>query len=237
LEVGVNVSITPGDDDLRRRLEPDTPTYTERWKFVEELKNVGLWVGLKCEPLISGVNDETEMLREYAKNACILRVNHVNFGDYRIHSVHIAARRLASAGYDLAKIMKTKKETWVDKGREFFEILKRFGLKVSCPDWINFGMINDCESCCGFPDDIFPHHKFTFQHAIKILSERDRVYFKELAIHNIFGEEYLRKFREIWNGKEGYFNLGDVTGIRRVGWDGDGDVIYGKSKGLKGVFS
>lgn len=235
MNAGVNVTITPGDDKLALKLREPT-VYSTRWAFAHKLKDVGLWVGVTGEPIINGVNDSTKQIEEWAENCATLKPTHVNFGDLRVSSLKIMARRMAEAGFDLAKIIRAKKETWVQKGHDIFKLLHELGLLVTTPDWINYGMMNDTESCCGFTGLRFKFHTFTFQHAVLEVKRKGRVTFGEIAKNNIFGEKHEEKFREIWNGKGGYFNLSDVRGVSKLGRDANGDVIYGKAKSLGDVF-
>jgi len=235
LKAGFNISLTPGPDSLVEKLEPGTPKYSERWEFAARLLDAGFWVGIKSEPIIPGVNDDEKWIHEFADIASKIGVKHVNFGEYRIHNARIAAERMKSAGFNLAKIIRLKREGWLGKSRKIFDILKSYGLKVTTPDWVNFGDINDCESCCGF-DGVFPVHCFTFQRAVKLLTVRDKVYFDDLLIHNIFGSKYAEKFREIWNGKRGYYTLADVPGVELIGYDDEGNAIYGKNRNLTNIF-
>jgi len=232
---GVNVTITPGSDELAKKLGEPT-SYSERWSFAHMLREIGLWVGITGEPIINGVNDSYPQLYDWAENCANLEPTHVNFGDLRVSSLKVMARRMAEAGFNLAKIIHEKKESWVQKGRDIFKVLHKFGLLVTTPDWVNFGLINDTESCCGFMGLRFKFHKFTFQHALLEIKRKGKVTFSEIAKNNIFGEKHLERFREIWNGKAGYFNLSDVKGVARLGRDGNGDVIYGRAKTLEEVF-
>jgi len=232
---GVNITITPGDDELAKKLGEPT-TYSERWSLAHMLREIGLWVGITGEPIINGVNDSSKQIWEWAQNCNELKPTHVNFGDLRVSSLKIMARRMAKASFDLAYIMKRKKETWFERGRDIFKLLHHYGLLVTTPDWVNFGMLNDTESCCGFTGLKFKFHTFTFQHAMLEVKRKGRVTFGEIGKNNIFGEKYAEKFREIWNGKGGYFNLSDVKGIVKKGRDGEGNVVYGKAKSLESVF-
>jgi hypothetical protein len=113
----------------------------------------------------------------------------------------------------------------------FIDSIHNVGIKCSTPDWVNFGMTNDSEGCCGLTQ--FGIHKFTFQHACKLLKENGKVSFKEIKQFNIFGEDYENKFKDIWNNKDKiYYNLSDIDGISSIGIDGDGNSIYGRRKVL-----
>lgn len=231
---GVQVSVTPGTRTIHDSLEPSTPTFEERFSFAKALKDVGLWVGLTAEPIIPTVNDKNDYIVAYASMAVWAGVDHVNFGAYRVHNPKLANSRMRLAGYDLGKILTEKARNWKKIGLRIFETLKSCGLKVSSPDWDLFYAQNSCESCCGL--DQFGVHHCTFQKACEILCKTSTVQWSEIASHCIFGEKYLNKFREIWNGKGGYYNLADISGVYRVGYDEDGNWVYGRGKDLKEAF-
>lgn len=233
-KVGVLVSIMPGSESIHDSLEPGTPGFEDRFELARSLKNRGIWVGLIAEPIIPSVNDRQDYFERYADMASELGADHVNFGGLRVSNPKFAYASLKSAGFDLVEILKAKEKGWRDIGDRFFSTLKSRGLKVSSPDWDLFHAQNSCEGCCGL--DQFGLHHFTFQKACEVLKEKGRVRWQEVASHNIFGEKYLSKFREIWDGKRGYYNLTDVKGIHVVGHDENGDVIYGKGRSLAEAF-
>lgn len=233
-EAGVSYSITPGNDDKGRLLKEPYPR-SILWKMAEDLLKTDIWVGIKGEPIISGVNDSLQEVEEFLDHAKAIKVKSMNFGDYRIHNPRIAYRRMKEAGLDLPNIIRAKKEGWEKFGLVFFEESRKRNIMVTTPDWVNFGLMNDFESCCGF-DLRFSLHHFTFQHALKEVARNGKITFSEVLKHNIFGESLVQKFRDIWNGKAGYYTLADFKGIGVLGRDGNGDRIYGKTKTLKEAF-
>lgn len=231
---GILVSIIPGGEKLHDTLEPGTPSFDERFKFAKALKGIGLWVGLTAEPILPTVNDSEKIIKEYAEKASEIGVDHVNFGEYRWHNVKVANRRMKEAGLDLVKILGSG-DRWPEIGQRIFTILRDYGLKVSTPDWINFGLMNDCESCCGLDD--FGVQHFTHQASLQIIAERGRVTWSDIVKFNNLGNECEEKFKKIWNGDGRHYNLSDAKGVHKVDYDGSGNVIYGVSKKLAEVFT
>jgi len=212
-KVGINISVTPGSDELARKLEPGLPVYSERFRLAKELREIGIWVGIKSEPIIPSVNDNPSDIDRFVENCVEAGVNH-----------------------DMTAIIRAKKAHWVKIGRYIFDKLRSAGMPVTSPDWVNFGLVNSCESCCGL-DGSFPFHKFTLQHALNLIKQKGRVTLEEMAKFNIFGDEYFEKFRKVWNNKENrYYSLADVKGIKVVGYDDDNNKIYGKARDVTGVF-
>ena len=63
--VSVFTSITSVDETLRRKLEPRTSRYDERFKLIETLSKQGIHTGVMNAPIIPGINDThmSEVLR------------------------------------------------------------------------------------------------------------------------------------------------------------------------------
>jgi len=236
LNAGVNVSVTPGSDNLALKLEPGLPTYSERFRVAKELKEIGLWIGIKGEPIIPGVNTNSEDIDKFIDRCAELKPDHVNIGDYRIHNLKVAKERWRKAGYDLLFIAMNKKDYWLSVAIYLFRNLRAAGLRVTSPDWVNFWRLNDCISCCGF-DGKFNYHKFNFQYAMKLIEQKGKVKFGDLLKYNVFGEKAAEKFKKVWNNPGNrYFTPADAPGIKVVGYDGEGNKIYGKLKTLKEAF-
>lgn len=230
-KVGVLVSVTPGPDPLHDRLEPGTPSFADRFRMARELSEAGIWVGLTAEPIIPSVNDSDEYFKDYARRAKEAGVKHVNFGGYRFHNVKIAYRRMMEAGVDLLRVAEAAKG-WRERGLSFMRFMREEGLPVSSPEWDSFYAYNSCFSCCGL--DHLGYHKLNFQYALKLLREKGIVRFRDVIQHNIFGKQFEERFREIWNGKPGYFSLSDARGVVKVGLDEEGNAVFQLKGGMVG---
>lgn len=55
--VSVYTSITSMDEELRRKLEPRTSTYSDRLQILESLSKAGIHTGVMNAPIIPGIND------------------------------------------------------------------------------------------------------------------------------------------------------------------------------------
>jgi DNA repair photolyase len=210
---GANLSILFGDDSVRKRMEPELPTYEDRFELARKLKSIGLHVGLIAEPLIPTLNDKPEFYEAYAEKASEIGVDHVNFGELRVQNIKIAAEMFSDGGLDLIEVVRGK-EHWKEDGLKIFESFKSRGVKISTPDWVNFYSMNDCRGCCGL--DKFGLHYFTFQHALDLLKQKDaKITFDDMLKYNIFDLKEEERFRKIWNGDSRYYNLADVEGIKK----------------------
>ncbi|MBU2613807.1 hypothetical protein KJ925_05145 [Patescibacteria group bacterium] len=228
---GVLVSVMFGEEVLHDNFEPNTPSFADRFKFAKQLKETGLWVGLCAEPVMMGINSSEQQISEYANNAFDVFPDHIVFGDYRVHNPKIAYRNFSQSGYDFLEVIR-QKINWVKTAEFIFKTFREQGLKCSTTDWVNFTLKNDTEACCG---DKFGFHKFTFQRALRILNEKGEVQWNDMVKNNVFGASYENKFRNIWNGKKGYYCLKDVDGIVSSHCRGDAIYCTGKKGNSKKV--
>lgn len=223
-EFGINLSILPSGEQLHERLEPRTPTYEERWNVAKRLRSSGLWVNIKCEPLIVGVNTKKKMFKRFAYNAAETRVNHVTWYGLEVYDREIAKRRFEKKNLVLDRHLQLQREKWVQIGKKIRRTLAEEGISNSTKDWVHFD--NDTISCCGF-DGRFPIHTFNWQYAKKKLTSGGQVAFSDLKDENIFGKKFNTEFKEVWNQKstEGY-TLADLPNVHRVKDEETGNFTY-----------
>lgn len=225
---GVLISIMPAPWKYHELLEPGLPHPLYRFNFAQQLKEMGLFVGITGEPLL--IPAPEGFYQEYAQKVAEVKADHVNFGEYRTNNPKLAYQRFKEAGVDLKPLVTNIKTNWHQMATSFVDSIRSAGTKCSSPDWVNFGLTNDCLGCCGL--DSFGNHKFNFQYALRAIKEKGKVTFKDISQHNIFGEEYEKRFKEIWNTPKEYYGLQDVKGIGIIGIDSDGNKIYGLKKSL-----
>lgn len=229
---GILVSIMPAPFDIHQHLEPGLPHPFERFKFAKEMKDLGLFVGITGEPLM--VPPPPNFYDEYAQHVKECGADHVNFGEFRTNNPTIPYQRMKQQGYNLKDFISYTKKHWIEMATSFVDAIRKVGVKVSTPDWVNFGQTNDCLGCCGLSDK-FNYHKFNFQYATMLLKEKNKITLFDISKYNIFGEKYSQQFKYIWNNPKKYFSLADVKGITSLGLDHEGNQIYGKSPMLNGV--
>ena len=63
-DVSIAFTITTIDEDLRKKLEPNTSTSMDRFKAIEELKNTGCTVGVHMMPIIPYLTDNWDNLNK-----------------------------------------------------------------------------------------------------------------------------------------------------------------------------
>jgi DNA repair photolyase len=68
-KVSITFSIPTLDDDVWRKTEPSTAHPRQRLRAVKELVNAGIKVGVGMAPILPGISDKPEQLREVVKAA------------------------------------------------------------------------------------------------------------------------------------------------------------------------
>jgi DNA repair photolyase len=73
----VGVSLPSFDEDVRRVFEPDAPTFKGRVHLIKRLVEAGLHVSLFFCPVLYGVMDNAEAIRDYTRRAADLGVRRI----------------------------------------------------------------------------------------------------------------------------------------------------------------
>ena len=242
MNVAIIVAIMGGSDTLNYELEPGVPVASSRWYLVKYLNEMGIWTGIRWEPVMIGINDKQEFFEKYAEQAIKSKARHVSIFGYRTSNTTIAKREFEKRGYDYEKFKNKNllegeikaygisfNNSWTKAGKQLFKALKKRGIKVSSPDFVNFPFDSDCESCCGI-DNIpeFTPYKFTFQHACRLIKENGSVCWEDMERITFRESKSYKRMKEIWNGGGNYYSLASSPDIVRLGRDGKGMAIYGK---------
>jgi len=228
LNCAVIVAIMGGSDTLNYELEPGAPPVSMRWAMVENLNRLGIWTGVRWEPIMSGINSNLKMLVDYAKKAKKHGAKHISLYNYRSSNYKMAQKEFEKRGYNYIKMLEGNlDEKWVPVGKSFFDILRELGVPASSPDFVNFPFDNSCESCCGV-DGLFTPYQFTFQHACSIIMNKGSVCWDDMEAVDFRQPEAYDRMKLVWNGGGRYFNLSDSPEIVVLDKDSRGYNIYGK---------
>jgi DNA repair photolyase/very-short-patch-repair endonuclease len=229
---GVNLSVTPGSDEVYAKLEPDLPNGTDRINLAGTLTDIGIKVFIKAEPIIPYFYDFAELER-FVRAVADVGATNLNFVSYRSHNLPIEYAKMKSVDVDYIQMYQSMKD-WPTYANELFELCDTYGVRCVSPDWTL--PQNKFESCCGY-DGHFSCHHFTFQYAVKKIKESGSVSWEDMEKVCMFGERDREKFKEIWNGKAGYYNLKDYPTIKSCSKTRDGDYIYSTKDRLTEAFS
>jgi DNA repair photolyase len=234
INAALNITIIPGTDDQCRSLEPYTPIYSKRFQWAKELRENGIWVGVKAEPIIANFNSSKDTILKWVNDCASANVCHVSFHDMRLEPSQIVAlsNNLEAIGVSLAKVVEGYRTSWDEIANFTFDALKSAGLKVSSPDWVRFGTKNSCQSCCGL-DTVFGAHRFNYQYATKLLATQP-VSFSDLVKENVMGKPYEYSFEDVWNDPK-CFRLCDVKGVKVISRDEKNRPIFGKCENNGGL--
>ncbi|MDK2463494.1 MAG: radical SAM protein [Candidatus Korarchaeota archaeon] len=79
----VMFTVTTPSEDVASRLEPGAPSPGDRFKAMASLTAAGVPVGLRLDPIIPGVNDSPEGIREILRSARDAGASHVVSSTYK----------------------------------------------------------------------------------------------------------------------------------------------------------
>jgi DNA repair photolyase len=65
----VSFTITTHNDELGRKVEPNAPATSMRYKAIEQLAKSGIYTGVTLMPLLPFINDSTENIKGIIKSA------------------------------------------------------------------------------------------------------------------------------------------------------------------------
>ena len=65
----VSFTITTADDEMARKLEPNAPTSSERFKAMKILSDRGIYTGVALMPVLPFINDSIEDIEEIVEKA------------------------------------------------------------------------------------------------------------------------------------------------------------------------
>lgn len=232
LNCAVIVAIMGGSDTLNYKLEPGAPTASARWHLVGELNKRGIWCGARWEPIMAGINSNTDALEGYVKQAAKAGAKHISFYNYRTSNARRAQEEFEKRGYNYTKMLRGNlDEAWKPVGEQFMELCRAAGVAASSPDFVNLPFSNDKESCCG-TDGLFPaEYQFTFQHACRLIKENGSVSWDDMDAIDFKEPEAYARLKKHWNGGGGYFTLADSPDIVELDRDSAGRIIYGRRGG------
>lgn len=107
----VSITTTTLDDSLARRLEPRAPSPRRRVEAVSRLSREGVPVVVRLDPIIPGLNDGEESIREVLEAAASAGARHVVSSTYKVKPDNL--KRLVEAFPDLIPRVR---ELYVERG-------------------------------------------------------------------------------------------------------------------------
>ncbi len=100
----VSITITTLDENLAKKLEPFAPPPDRRLKAIESLKEKGVKVAVRIDPLIPGINDSPSDLRDLVKELSSLEVNQIISSTYKAKGDNF--KRVAGVFKDKAEYLR-----------------------------------------------------------------------------------------------------------------------------------
>jgi DNA repair photolyase len=234
LNCAIIVSILGGTDTLNAVLEPFAPPPSMRWAMVRELTDMGLWVGVRWEPILPGINSSDEVLEDYVNRCLINKAKHISMFNYRTSNARIAKEQFESRGFNYIKMLKGNlDENWRPIGQKFFNCAKAKGVPISTPDVVNFPFDSDCISCCGV-DGLFKPYLLNLQYLLHLIKTKGFVSWDDVEEIEFKEPKAFERLKGMWNKKGGmYYSIGDCRGVKVLDVDHNGFNIYGRSEEKK----
>jgi DNA repair photolyase len=234
MKIAINVSIIGGGNIELLKLEPKAPPADQRYRLVKYLNELGIWTGVRWEPILPTINDDEKTLLNYARRAENNLAKHISWYNYRTSRRPMGKKLMEDAGFNYEKMWAANKdENWEAIGKRVIKSFNEYSVPHSTPDWINFPFDSHKISCCGI-DDLFPkgYNKFTFQYACHILKTKGEVRFKHLveADQTLYDEKEFELMKHLWNDVDEHFfgmrDLYDRFHIDYGGEDNEGNAIW-----------
>lgn len=110
----VSITITTLEEPLAARLEPRAPPPSRRLEAVEKLSSARIPVVVRLDPLVPGLNDAPESVREVLEAVASAGAKHVVCSTYKARPDSL--RRLTEAFPDLVPRLR---ELYVENGQRF----------------------------------------------------------------------------------------------------------------------
>jgi len=198
---------------------PSLPSSSDRMEKAFEAADMGVTVCINAEPLLPNISHDT--LEEFAAYCGDSGIHAVNFYNFNFNKYNVQ-----QMGINDAELMKLHdyyiSPQYVEDGNFLINRLRTYGVKVGCPDWVNFPYENDCLTCCGF--DIEQHEKLSVFDFMRILQEKGELTWGDVeSLATEFDREsgHLDDIKAKWgqfNQKE-YFldDLKNITFIKDEG--------------------
>lgn len=229
MKVAVIVAQMGGSDTLAYQLEPGCAPPSMRWELVRQLNLMGIWTAVRWEPILMGINSSKDALVDFAEKAQRYGAQHVCWYNYRTSDPTAAFTAFESRGFDYAGMVeKNEGPAWIAVGETFVGELRSRGVPQSSPDFVNFPLSSDRESCCGVDGLFSSSYQFTLQHACAVIRQKGSVSWEDMEAVTFRHSESYNRLKRIWNGKhsEGYYTLADARGIVVLDKDGQGQNVY-----------
>ena len=226
-------SLLAGSESVRNLFEPTIAPLDERLKILETFHNSGIFTSTKIEPLMPGINDSEEDLKELAEKLKG-KVDSISFYNYRTSNYSRARKTFAEHGLDWDKMgrLNWNNDYLFEMEKRAFKIFREvFGI-VACADWVNIGLENSVPNCCGLPitDKLY---KYTWLYALYKISQKGKVSYSEIRDESdIILKKDKPLMEPLWkNGKsDKRYSLWDARNVYFQKYDEEGFPIFGKEK-------
>lgn len=111
--IAVALTITTLDNGIAKLLEPGAPSPIERIFVAKELSRMGVYVTIRVDPIIPGINDDIDELKELIERLAEAGVKQITVSTYK--AKYDSLKRLSTVFLDKEKLLR---ELYIEKGEK-----------------------------------------------------------------------------------------------------------------------
>lgn len=229
----IHITLITLNEKVSKAIERGAPNPKERLKAMEELANVTTVVA-RIEPYMVGINSDPEELEKYAGTLKDIGVDRITWDTYSYSANNVTiARNFEIAGFNWEWMFDMTSE-WQPLGSIMMEgamsIFRKEGIKCATFD---FGCVptNDFNICCCV-DDVEGFQNFNRYNVLSatrfIIKRGKPTTFRDFVrwAGEPLNSEIKEEVEKMWNLGGTPWDIDYVAGIKAVGTDSDGFLIY-----------
>jgi len=226
----IHVTLITPDEKKARALEKGAPIPKKRLKAMEEMASVTTVVA-RIEPFMVGINSDPDELVEYAGLLKDIGVDRVTWDTYSYSANNTTiANNFQLAGFNWERMFDMTSE-WQPLGSVLLEgameIFRKEGIKCATFD---FGCVpsNDFDICCCV-DEFGNYNRYNILSAARFIIKRKRpTTFRDFEkwAGEPLNKEIEEEVKKMWNLGGTPWDIDYVPGIKAIGIDSDGFLIY-----------
>jgi len=202
-EIGVGISLVP-NFDFADRMEPDCDSPKDRFESVLALSSNDINAGIKAEPIMPTINDDSEHLCEFFELAEECEARWITFFNYKTRRRPMAKIFFEQEGYDFDMMYAINQDDsqWCKIGQRIFEYWKINGwdkyFRLTTADIFTFPLQVNGTCCCGW--DIPGHSKINFQHVVETIKAKGSCSWADIEkdVWEVLPKKELTRFRQLF---------------------------------------
>jgi DNA repair photolyase len=202
-DICVGISIIPGGEKLREKLEPEASSNYDRWIGLKDLRNVGIKAGVKAEPIMMNINDSDEDITKFFMEIEAANGMWLTFFNYKTKRRPMAREFFEQEGLDYDRMYSDNQDDtkWRKCGERLYELHKRgqYAFRLTTADIFTFPLEVRGTCCCGF--DLTNFSRCNFQSAARTLQDKGSVQWSDVypTIKDVLPDKELNRFKALFH--------------------------------------